>query len=265
MHYGVPQSRERLLLIGVRRGAAAPVYPKPLDTMVTCHDALGDLPNLDDFEALLHTDAVICAAAGPISSYAAEMRCVSPAGWHYGYRRDFDPSVMTGSARTVHTEATRCRFAETGNGRFERYSNFFKLAPDGVSNTLRAGTDSKRGSFTSARPIHYRHPRCISVREMARLHGMPDWFRLNVTKWHGARQVGNAVPPPLARALAASLAEAAGYMPTTPTEVLTLGSQELLEFDMTAACAYFGVSNPIGQRDRPAPPAAVAEGECASW
>lgn len=46
------------------------------------------------------------------------------------------------------------------------------------------------------RPIHYNGNRCITVREMARLHGFPDWFRFHTTKWHGARQVGNAVPPP---------------------------------------------------------------------
>src|ERR1035438_3384609 len=84
----------------------------------------------------------------------------------------------------------------------EPISRFYKLSPDGLSNTLRAGTDSSRGAFTSPRPIHYAYPRCITVREMARLHGFPDWFRFHQTKWHGARQIGNSVPPPLGRAVA---------------------------------------------------------------
>ena len=50
-----------------------------------------------------------------------------------------------------------------------KISRFFKLPADGLSNTLRAGTDGARGAFTSPRPIHFAYPRCITVREMARL------------------------------------------------------------------------------------------------
>ena len=44
--------------------------------------------------------------------------------------------------------------------------------------------------------------RRITVREAARLQSFPDWFRFHPTKWHGFRQVGNSVPPLLARKLA---------------------------------------------------------------
>ena len=125
------------------------------------------------------------------------MRCADRAAWGYGYIRNWDLNVLTSSARTDHTAISRRRFAATSGGDTEPISRFFKLKADGLSNTLRAGTDSARGAFTSPRPIHYEYARCITVREMARLHGFPDWFRLHSTKWHGARQVGNAVPPPL--------------------------------------------------------------------
>ena len=85
------------------------------------------------------------------------------------------------------------------------------------------GTDGARGALTSPRPIHYRYDRCITVREMARLHGFPDWFRLHATKWHGGRQIGNAVPPPLAREIAAQVMDALGAIPTRPDETLVLG------------------------------------------
>jgi DNA (cytosine-5)-methyltransferase 1 len=132
----------------------------------------------------------------------------------------------------------------------EPISRFFKLPPDGVSNTLRAGTDAARGAFTSPRPIHYKYPRCITVREMARLHGFPDWFRFHRTKWHGARQIGNAVPPPLARAVASSVIAAMGIIPKREKKVLDLGSTSLLQFDMSQAASYWGVENPIQNRDR---------------
>ena len=152
--------------------------------------------------------------------------------------------------RTGHTEISRRRFAATPEGAVEPVSRFFKLPADGVCNTLRAGTDSARGAFTSPRPIHYEHPRCITVREMARLHGFPDWFRLHRTKWHGAREVGNSVPPPLARAVAQEVARAAGAPRIVPDRVLALGDEGLLGFDMSRAARYWRISVPIGRRDR---------------
>lgn len=158
--------------------------------------------------------------------------------------------MLTSSARTEHTDISRRRSAATEPGTVEPISRFFKLAPGGVSNTLRAGTDGARGAFTSPRPIHYRYQRCITVREMARLHGFPDWFRFHVTKWHGARQIGNAVPPPLARAIAEQIIAALGVKPTRPSAPIALGDTALLTGDMTDAAAYFGVPAPSGRRDR---------------
>ena len=67
---------------------------------------------------------------------------------------------------------------------------------------------------------------------MARLHGFPDWFRFNATKWHGARQIGNAVPPPLARAIAGGVIDALGRTPARPDGTIGLGTPELLSFDL---------------------------------
>jgi DNA (cytosine-5)-methyltransferase 1 len=85
---------------------------------------------------------------------------------------------------------------------------------------------------------------------MARLHGFPDWFRFHATKWHGARQIGNAVPPPLARAIAGQIIAALGVNPTRPPTPIALGETALLTGDMTDAAAYFGVPAPSGRRDR---------------
>ena len=178
------------------------------------------------------------------------MRCLSNDAWHYGYVREWDPQTLTASLRTAHTDISRRRFRNTPPATVEPISRFYKLAADGVSNTLRAGTDSARGAFTSPRPIHYRYHRCITVREMARLHGFPDWFRFHVTKWHGARQIGNAVPPPLARAVAEAVRDAVGFAPTRPPGSIALGSPELLGMGMTEASAHWGVDVPIARRDR---------------
>ena len=159
--------------------------------------------------------------------------------------------MLTGSLRTRHTPKFRAAAsARTEPGAVEPISRFFKLAETGVSNTLRAGTDGARGAFTSPRPIHYRCDRCVTVREMARLHGFPDWFRFHVTKWHGARQIGNAVPPPLARAIAGKVAGALGANPTRPEASIPLGDPALLALDASAAARHFSVEARPNRRDR---------------
>ena len=250
--YNVPQDRQRLFLFGARCGDP-PHYP-PLDLFVrgpTCDDALADIPNADNFHELKDGDSIHFEwPAGGLSPYALEMRCLGNDPWHYGYPRVWEPGVLTASARTAHTAISRRRFRDTQPGTVEPISRFFKLAAKGVANTLRAGTDSARGAFTSPRPIHYRYDRCVTVREMARLHGFPDWFRFHVTKWHGARQIGNSVPPPLARAVAESVRDSLGVEPTRPRDSIPLGHPHLLEMDMTRAAAHWGVHVPIGRRDR---------------
>ena len=116
---------------------------------------------------------------------------------------------------------------------------------------MRAGTDSARGAFTSPRPIHPVHARVITVREAARLHSYPDWFRFNKTKWHGFREIGNSVPPLLARAVGNSIMKALGEKATKPLQVLKLGDEKLLKFNMAQAADYFGVPHSvIAQRKR---------------
>lgn len=263
VHYGVPQHRERLFLLGARKGLHAPSYPEAFTTpdldlfstngsqrTPTCSDALSDLPDVEDFDELMTSDMVALEDWDATTEYAQQCRCASRDAWHCGYLRIWEPNMLTSSMRTVHTAISRGRFAATRPGEIEPISRFFKLDPGGVCNTLRAGTDSARGAFTSPRPIHFAFPRCISVREMARLHGYPDWFRFHVTKWHGARQVGNSVAPPVARAIAQAVMVALGIVPKPPTEKLKLGRPDLLSMDMGEAAEYWKVPVPIRRRDR---------------
>lgn len=260
--YGVPQSRDRLFLIGVKKGEALPSYPAAQTTQAgkligdvipngpTCKDALSDLPNVDEFDQLLNTDKIRFSHYGEFSDYAKELRCLVDGAWFLSHPREWDDAFLTSSMRTEHTVISRTRFSETQPGKVEPISRFFRLPSGGVSNTLRAGTDGARGAFTSPRPIHYQYPRCVTVREMARLHGFPDWFRFHVTKWHGARQIGNAVPPPLARAVAEKVRDALGWSATRPAAPISLGDERLLYFLMSEAAAHFGVPAPQNRRDR---------------
>ena len=250
--FGVPQDRRRLFLLGARKGLTLPAYPVSVAAggSTTVADAIADLPDADEFEPLWHCDEV-AVKFSTHSSYARRLRGLEVDPGNHGHPRVFDVHLLTSSRRTAHTVLSQERFLSTAAGKTEPISRFRKLDPAGLCNTLRAGTDSARGAFTSPRPIHPRHPRVITVREAARLHSYPDWFRFHTTKWHGFRQIGNSVPPLLARAVAAEVLKSLGCTPIRPSSSLKLGDHRLLRFDMSEACSHFRVaSNVIAQRTR---------------
>jgi DNA (cytosine-5)-methyltransferase 1 len=242
--FGVPQDRRRLFLLGARRDMLLPSYPEVTHSpnvspdlfpdvakTPTVWDAIGDLPEASEFDELLERDWVL-AEFGKPSDYAAPLR--------QGPERRMR-ELLTSSLRTVHTPESMERFGKTPFGETEPISRFHKLDPDGICNTLRAGTASDHGAFTSPRPIHPMFPRCITVREAARLHSYPDWFRFHVTKWHGFRQIGNSVPPLLAQAVASKLAEQLTAHPRKTTTGKA-GDPSLLALNMSEAAEKYGVS-----------------------
>lgn len=258
--FGVPQDRRRLFLMGARAGLQVPTYPEPTGR-TTVQDAIGDIPDAEAFPALWERDWTKVKFGKP-STYAAMLRCKKDDPADFGYRRRFDSSLLTSSLLTEHTALSRERFAATLPGEVEPISRFKKLAPDGICNTLRAGTASDRGAFTSPRPIHPTIPRVITVREAARLHSYPDWFRFHATKWHGFRQIGNSVPPLLARAVGGQIIKALRKKSEKPAVVLDLGDESLIGISMVEAAAMFGVSrHVIAQRNRPERSPALYEEE----
>jgi DNA (cytosine-5)-methyltransferase 1 len=247
--YGVPQDRRRLFLLGARKGLVLPTYPETRKP-VTVAEAIGDLPEAEDFPELIERDWTP-AKYKTSSAYAKKLRGLANDPCDFSYPREFDRLILTSSRRTYHTPLSRSRFEATPCGETEAISRFHKLDPEGVCNTLRAGTNSDRGAFTSPRPIHPYTPRCITVREAARLHSYPDWFRFHVTKWHGFRQIGNSVPPLLGQAVAERLIAALRIEPTVPDDTLQLGDPALLSYTMADAARYFGVpGNTIAKRER---------------
>lgn len=247
--YGVPQNRHRLFLIGARQDYAIPDYPQPDARRVTVREAIGDLPNADDVFELIGRDWAEVRYGQP-SDYALKMRGLGDDPKDFGYRRNFDFSILTSSLRTAHTDKSRRRFAQTQWGKVEPISRFLKLDPEGQCNTLRAGTASDRGAFTSPRPIHPHAHRVATNREAARLHSYPDWFRFHVTKWHGFRQIGNSVPPLLGQAIAGEIMCALDVTPTLPQQTLALGDPKLLSLTMAEAAKLYGVSRDVIPRRR---------------
>lgn len=250
VNFGVPQSRERLFLMAAREDQELPKYLPSFDKRVTVRDAIADLPNADNFGELETSDSIELDWQTD-SEYALKLRGMLQDATDFSYKRIFDPNVLTCSLITQHTEKSKLRFSATSPGRTEPISRFLRLDPEGVCNTLRAGTDSARGAHTSPRPIHPVFARVLTVREAARLHSYPDWFRLHSTKWHGFRQIGNSVPPLLGRSVATSIIRALDIEPVKPESQIKLGDPTLLGMNMGQAAAYFSVARSvIAQRAR---------------
>lgn len=192
--YGVPQLRRRLVFVGMQKKYGEFTFPKPIrspDNYVTCEQAIGDLPSRQN-ELGQETDSY---SSAPVSDYAKLMRgsqnvlhnhvatnhtdhvksviALVPPGGNY---RDLPPGV--GDSRKFHVAWTR----------------YHGQKP---SNTIDTG---HRNHF------HYKYNRVPTIREFARLQSFPDDFVFYGTKTQQNRQVGNAVPPLLGKAIASQLA-----------------------------------------------------------
>jgi DNA (cytosine-5)-methyltransferase 1 len=122
-------------------------------------------------------------------------RCAGSAGDALAIKRFEEKREISGWLGTHHQAEVVKRFAAVPAGHTEKISRYPRLSWEGLCPTLRAGTDSSRGSFQAVRPIHPEEPRVIAPREAARLQGFPDWFQFSPTKWHSFRQLGNSISP----------------------------------------------------------------------
>ncbi len=251
-HYGAPQNRKRLILIGSRLDVNPAAYPPQthldINTRATCEQAIGDLSTHPPYHK---NDPGIPASqlnyAGLRTHFALQ-----PSGeFNLCHQRQIGPLVY-GHIGSNHTQKSSDRFQTTPLGTVETISRFFKLSPHGQCNTLRAGTTSDKGAYTAPRPIHYGAPRCITVREAARLHTFPDWFRFHNTIWHGFREIGNAVVPLLAKALGCEIIKAMGLNPQEfKTYTLSPQDETLLGYNMAQASKYWNIpDNVIPKRKR---------------
>lgn len=248
--YGVPQERRRVFVVGARRAEDLPARPPASDERVSVAEALDDLPALSRFASLLKRDdleltqAQLTAMLSKGSPYIRALHSTDESSNDRADRRRWNRAHLTSVGLTVHRPDVVARFRALQHGERDDVGRLPKLDPNGQSPTLRAGTGRDHGSFTSARPVHHRCARVITVREAARLHGFPDWFGFHATKWQGFRQVGNAVPPPLARSVARQVVTAAGLEPSRRTdENLELGPPILRGVTLTEAARRYGLDH----------------------
>jgi DNA (cytosine-5)-methyltransferase 1 len=189
--YGVPQKRQRAIWVGSKFGSVAP--PLSNGKKFSVGDAIADLshipinPQTDTWEW--------DSSWGEKGEYAQYLEKIFP------HSSGLEEDILSGCRATLHTTATQQKYADTVPGEKEPSTWAYRLYRDGFSPTLRAGS----GNRTATRPIHYEHPRVITVREAARLHSFPDWFNFGTSKLAAHRAIGNSVPPLLAYAIASQV------------------------------------------------------------
>lgn len=262
--YGVPQKRKRVIIIGSRSDVTVASYPKSthanfnknelslidfeFDQSPTCGDAISDLST---HEAYVEKDEGIESSELDYSGFR-EKYSLKPKGEYSLCHVRRVSNMVYGHIGSKHTDVSIDRFNKTQPGSVEKTSRFFKLAYNGQCNTLRAGTASDKGAYTAPRPIHYLIPRCITVREAARLHTFPDWFRFHNTIWHGFREIGNAVVPLLSKKLGDQIVSAM-KLDRNKFETYILSPQDtgLLDYNMGQASIYWDIpSDVIPKRKR---------------
>ena len=196
---GVPQHRERMILVGVRDGGS---FEWPAEQpRVTVRDAIGDLPALGGTSG-----ATELPYGSPETAFQRQAReGATPADVVFDH---VTRQVRDDDREAFELMATGVRYPELPK-RLRRYrSDIF----DDKYNRLEWGELSRSITAHIAKDGYwYIHPgehRTLTVREAARLQTFPDRFRFAGTRSHAFHQIGNAVPPQLARTIAAQLRKA---------------------------------------------------------
>jgi len=194
--FNVPQVRYRFFLIGSRNGISVDIQKPAINNKVSVHQAIGDLPillngaNQDylEYPSSAHSD------------YAMEMR-----------------NGLAGCSGHIVTKNTpkvidRYKYIPQGGNwqnipeeLMENYADRTRCHT-GIYKRIRSDSPSVvLGNYRKNMLIHPWEDRGLSVREAARLQSFPDWYNFMGSIGFQQQQVGNAVPPLLAKSIFTAL------------------------------------------------------------
>jgi DNA (cytosine-5)-methyltransferase 1 len=199
--FGAPQTRKRTVIVGWRERTVvdAPIFP-PRQT----HAAPDLKLNLPPWRTVREVIGDLGKPAG------TEIGKKAPLDLHFGR----NPTLKS---------LARYKAVPPGGNRFDLQKNARHLTPGCWIRKTSGGTDlfgrlwwdrpsvTIRTEFFKPEKGRYLHPaehRPITHREAARLMGFPDDFIFRGTKTEIAKQIGNAVPPDLAGAIAGVIKDA---------------------------------------------------------
>ena len=194
--FGVPQDRRRAVFIGAKDGGIVPL-PSPTGIHTTVKEAIYDLPFIGSGEG------------EEVSTYD------KPASTAYQKQLRGKEKKLYNHVATEHSKLALERLALIPKGAGKEvlppehrtksiYSGTWcRLLENDIASTITTRFDTpSSGRFT--------HPilnRCLTVREAARIQSFPDSFHFYGPKTSQMKQVGNAVPPLLAKSIALTIQE----------------------------------------------------------
>lgn len=199
--YGVPQQRERVILVGFR-GENRFEYPTPTHgegrkPYVTLRDALGDLPVLRSGQTGANYDrAADNEFLRWVRANAGEKLTEHSAPKNGKHLIRIMETLQDGQGKDDLPEEIR-----PGSGYGNTYA---KLWWDRPSTTITRNFACP----SSSRCIHPRDSRAMSIREGARLQSFPDDYLFYGSSGKKRLEIGNAVPPLLSMAIAEKMLEA---------------------------------------------------------
>ena len=253
--YGVPQLRKRAIFFGVRDGetlgmGAVEFLEQALgqqrQPVMTVRQAIGDLPE----KTAIHYEDLPYPATRLANGILDELRLDRDGRW---YAADYK-AKLAGERKRLHNHHTKeiqdrrknliallaagakadSLPVEIWNG--ARPEKWRRLHPDKPAYTILAQMHRDLSEW-----VHPDHQRWITVREAARLQSFHDGFIFKTSEWQMLKQIGNAVPPLLARAVASAAEAALERLDNKASSLaLPIFAQPFLEFDQAAPAAMVG-------------------------
>ncbi|WP_425221227.1 DNA cytosine methyltransferase [Pseudomonas sp.] len=244
-HYGVPQTRWRTVVIGVRDGMDPTVFfPEPFrDAPIRVNFTssfegrnIVSLPK--SVELPPHTSVKEAIDDLPILQNGESGRSVKP--YRTAPQNDFQIAMRVGSEGVANHEAARLgainmkrlTYIPAGGNwtdiphdllpkgmqrarRSDHTKRYGRVNPEGLASTILTKCDPHWGAY-----FHYEQDRVFTVREAARIQTFPDTYRFVGSRAEQYEQVGNAVPPLLAAAIGCRIASALGHEPVELTRAV---------------------------------------------
>lgn len=195
--FGVPQQRQRLLFVGVKRDAGFTIpYVFPRGEFVgkyrTVHDAISDLPKLGNAETATEYEKVKLTDYQKLMRGQGNIKAIPKAKTLYNH------------VAPNHPQETIDKIAATEPGKpmYEKFKQRIRLRYDLPSPTQLAGGIRPQFQFG-----HPEQPRGLTIRERARIQSFPDTYIFEGGTVQERVQTGNAVPPLMIYNIAKPIAE----------------------------------------------------------
>jgi len=189
--YGVPQNRNRFFMVGNKIGVDFK-FPIKHKKKVTVKQAISDLPNLSNGDSIDNAPY----KKGRSSDYARLMRngCKFSSQNYVSRNRDYVleryKHIQVGENWKSIPEELMTNYKDTSNCHSGIYRRLHPQKPSVVI-----------ANYRKNMLIHPSDNRGLSVREAARIQSFPDEFKFKGSLMHIQQQIGNAVPPLLAKAI----------------------------------------------------------------